>query len=217
MAASLPQKLLVEAIGTFFLMLLIGLTVSSAGPFAPLGFGAGLVALIYAGGHISGSVYNPAVAVGLVVRGLLGVREAGAFVATQVAAAVAAGGAHLLIAPPVEAIEMHVGRGFLGELLFTFALMWVICQVATSEGTRGNEAWALAIGFIVMGGAYAVGPITGASFNPAVAVGLAVVGLLEWPDVLVHLVACPLGAVLAVVAFRASTPHPQDREAPVRS
>jgi aquaporin Z len=67
------KKLLVEAIGTFFLVFTIGMTVidPGAGPLAPLAIGAALAVMIFAGGHISGGHYNPAVSFAAAIRGAL--------------------------------------------------------------------------------------------------------------------------------------------------
>jgi aquaporin Z len=64
------------------------------------------------------------------------------------------------------------------EFIFTFALAYVVLNVATAKATAGNSFYGLAIGFTVMVGAFAVGPISGGAFNPAVATGCFSLGLI---------------------------------------
>jgi aquaporin Z len=89
----------------------------------------------------------------------------------------------------------------ISEFVFTFALAWVVLNVATSRGTEGNSFYGLAIGFTVVAGAYAVGGISGAAFNPAIAVGAMVTGLLEWSNIWIYLIADLLGAATAAFTF----------------
>jgi glycerol uptake facilitator-like aquaporin len=63
---------------------------------------------------------------------------------------------------------------FLAEFLFTFALVYVVLNVATADATQGNSYFGLAIGFTVLAGAFAVGQVSGAAFNPAVAIGASI-------------------------------------------
>ena len=72
---------------------------------------------------------------------------------------------------------LDVGRSLVAEFLFTFALAYVVLNVATAKGTAGNSNYGLAIGFTVLTGAFAVGAISGGAFNPAVAVGITAMGL----------------------------------------
>jgi aquaporin Z len=125
-----------------------------------------------------------------------------AYVATQFAAAVIAG----LVVRYVGGREAHLavassGKMLVAEFLFTFALAWVVLNVATARGTDGNSFYGLAIGFTVVAGAYAVGGISGAAFNPAIAIGAMVTGLLEWSNIWIYLVADILGAAMAAYLF----------------
>jgi hypothetical protein len=66
----LLRKCIVEFIGTFFLVFVIGCVSSQAHVLlGPLAIGAALMVMIFAGGHISGGHYNPAVTLGAWIRG----------------------------------------------------------------------------------------------------------------------------------------------------
>lgn len=175
------RKLIVEAIGTFFLVLTIGLVVldPGAGALAPLAIGSVLMVMVYAGGHISGAHYNPAVTLAVFLRRRASAAELGGYWVAQVVGAVFAALATGYLKPDtvVVAADPEIGQAFVAEFLFTFALVYVILNVATARGTTGNSYFGLAIGFTVVAGAYSVGAISGGAFNPAVAIGITVLGL----------------------------------------
>jgi aquaporin Z len=98
---------------------------------------------------------------------------------------------------------------FLAELLFTFALVYVVLHTATAKATEGNSYYGLAIGFTLLVGVFAVGDISGGAFNPAVAVGISVMGLASWSSLVMYFGAQLIAAALAAVAFRVA--HPDDR------
>ena len=93
------------------------------------------------------------------------------------------------------------GRMLIAEFLFTFALAWVVLNVATARGTVGNSFYGLAIGFTVVVGAFAVGGISGGAFNPAIAVGAMVTGLFKWSNIWIYLLADFLGGAAGAFAF----------------
>ncbi len=205
-------KYIVEFIGTFFLALTIGLAAVAgvAGNLAPIAIGAGLMAMIFAGGHISGAHYNPAVTLAAWIRGVCPTRDIVPYVVAQLAAALAASLVVRHLRPDqIAAIKLFhpvAAPALLSEFLFTFALVFVILNVATAIGTRGNSFYGLAIGFTVTAGAFAVGPISGAAFNPAVAVHIALLGFISWADIWVYLVANFAGAAGAAWAFKIVNP-----------
>jgi aquaporin Z len=128
--------------------------------------------------------------------------ELGAYIVTQVVAAVLAG----LVVRYVGGHESHIhtasaGKMLVAEFLFTFALVWVVLNVATARGTDGNSFYGLAIGFTVVAGAYAVGGTSGGAFNPAIAIGAMVTGLLQWGHIWIYLIADFLGAAVAALTF----------------
>jgi aquaporin Z len=208
------NKYIAEFIGTFFLVLTVGCTVMGhgAGPLAPLAIGSALMVMIFAGGHISGGHFNPAVTLGVWLRGKCEAKDVVPYMIFQVMGAVLAafivkflkGGA--AVAP----LQPATVPALLAEFLFTFALVYVVLNVATAKSTLGNSFYGLAIGFTVLVGAFSVGNISGGAFNPAVAAGISVMGLSSWTNIWIYLVADFAGGAVAAGAFRAL--NPADRE-----
>ena len=205
----MQPKLVVEFIGTFFLVLTVGLAVANAGDLAPLAIGASLMVMIFAGGHVSGGHFNPAVSTAVFLRGKMTcAREYGAYVATQLVAGVVAALVVMLLGFDYDdAIATgDAGKMLIAEFLFTFALAWVVLNVATARGTADNSFYGLAIGFTVVVGAYAVGAISGGAFNPAVALGAMVMGLFSWGDIWIYAIATMLGGAVAAFTFLFTQP-----------
>ena len=204
------NKYLTELIGTFFLVLTVGCTVvgGGAGVIPPLAIGSALMIMVFAGGHISGGHYNPAVTLGVWIRGKCSTLDVVPYMLAQVAGAVLAAAAvkYLRSGVVVPAMTPEVGPAFLAEFLFTFALVYVVLNTATAKGNAGNSFYGLAIGMTVMTGAFAVGDISGGAFNPAVAVGISVLGLSTWANLWIYLVANLLGGVVAATTFRILNP-----------
>jgi aquaporin Z len=204
------SKYVVELIGTFFLVLTIGLVViePGAGAFAPLAIGSVLMVMIYAGGHISGGHYNPAVTLAVWMRGRCSGSDVPGYMISQFAGGIIAAFAVFLIKGDVlvEAAIISPIPSLLAEFLFTFALCFVVLNVATSKNTSGNSYFGLAIGFTVLVGAYAVGSISGGAFNPAVAVGIITMGMMDISSIWIFLVANFLGGIAAALAFNALNP-----------
>ena len=205
------NKYIAEFIGTFFLVLTIGCTGIGAGTgvIAPLAIGAALMVMVYAGGHISGGHYNPAVTLGILIRGkvqradvvpYMVAQFAGSAVAALIVSKIFRAGA------TVTPIAPHVGPALLAEFLFTFALVYVVLNAATAEGTSGNSFYGLAIGMTVMTGAFAVGDISGGAFNPAVALGLSILGISDWPNIWIYLLANFAAGAVAAVVFQLINP-----------
>lgn len=205
------KKYLVEFIGTFFLVLTIGLTVlpGAAGVIPPLAIAAALMVMIYAGGHISGAHYNPAVTVAVFLRGRCPAADIVPYWLAQIAgAAAAAFAATFLTGKTATPMDIsNVPAALLAEFLFTFALAYVILNVATAKATAGNSYYGLAISFTVLAGAFSVGAISGGAFNPAVAVGAALMKLVKFSDIWIHLSADLAGAALAALTFKGLNPE----------
>ena len=208
------NKYIAEFIGTFFLVLTIGCTVVGAGTgvIAPLAIGAALMVMVYAGGHISGAHYNPAVTVGILIRGKLQPADVVPYWIAQFAGAAVAA---LLVSKffragaAVTPMVPHIGPALVAEFLFTFALVYVVLNAATAEGTSGNSFYGLAIGMTVMTGAFAVGDISGGAFNPAVALGICILGISSWGNIWIYLLANFAAGVVAAVVFQLINPPMQ--------
>ena len=99
-------------------------------------------------------------------------------------------------------------------MIGTFFLVFVILNVATSKATEGNSYYGLAIGFTVLAGAYAVGPVSGGAFNPAVGFGPIVVDALagdgSFGNFWLYVVGPIAGGLLAVPVFRMQNPEGGD-------
>jgi aquaporin Z len=204
------NKYLAEFIGTFFLVLTIGCTVipGAAGVIAPLAIGAALMVMVFAGGHISGAHFNPAVTLAVWVRGRFDAKQVLPYWVAQVGGGVAAAFVAMYLVgksgTPTEIVNLP--QAFLAEFLFTFALAYVVLNCATAKGTLDNSFYGLAIGFTVMVGAFSVGSISGGAFNPAVAVAIGVMKLVNFSQIWLHIVADFVGALVAAFAFKALNP-----------
>ena len=204
------RKYIAEFIGTFFLVLTVGCTVNpaAAGVIPALAIGAVLMVMIFAGGHISGGHFNPAVTFAIFIRGRLELKDVVPYWLAQIAAGViAAFVAMFLVGKSGTPMEItNVPAVFLAEFLFTFALAYVVLNCATAKGTLDNSFYGLAIGFTVLAGIFAVGSISGGAFNPAVAIGAAVMKLVHFQDIWIHIVA-ELGAgLIAGLIFKFLNP-----------
>lgn len=206
------NKYVTELIGTFFLVLTVGCTVidGGSGVIPPLAIGSALMVMVFAGGHISGAHYNPAVTIAVWLRGRCDTRDVVPYILAQLIGAFLAALAVKAIRgdamASVTALAAPVGVILLAESLFTFALCFVVLNVATSKETAGNSFYGLAIGFTVMVGAFAVGGATGGAFNPAVTEGAAVLGLLAGSTLWAYFVAQFVAGALAAAVFKALNP-----------
>jgi aquaporin Z len=203
------SKYLAEFIGTFFLVATIGFAVlGGAGSMAPLAIGSALMVMIFAGGHVSGAHYNPAVTLAVCLRGKCPPTDVVPYWVAQIAAAVAASLVVLFVqgGPKEPAVAPNVVHALIVEFLYTFALCYVVLNVATAKGTEGNSFYGLAIGFTVLAGAYSVGHISGGAFNPAVAVGITIMQLKPLASIWIYFVANFAAAVCAALAYKAIHP-----------
>jgi aquaporin Z len=200
------KKYLVEFIGTFFLVATVGAAVRSGAALGPLAIGSALMVMVYAGGHISGGHYNPAVTLGVWLRGKCDTRDVAPYWIAQLAAAVVAAfvvnyvAGRAAGAPPLHGTVPSL----IAEFLATFALVWVVLNVATAKATAGNSFYGLAIGFTLFMGAVSVGGVSGGALNPAVGLGVFLMKLENFHQLLVYLVADMAGGAVAALAFKAT-------------
>ena len=201
------KKLLVEFIGTFFLILTVGLSVfsSGSGVIPAIAIGFVLMVMVYAGGHVSGAHYNPAVSLAAAIRGALSWKDLLPYwVAQLLGGALAAYIASLLVVvTPAEAqVKFCIPVLIAAEVLFTFALCYVVLHTATDKDTEGNSFYGLAIGATVTVGAFATAGLCFGAFNPAVALGLLTMGTACWKIAGITALANLVGAALAGYVYK---------------
>ena len=203
------KNLVTEFIGTFFLVLTVGLTMLNGSPMAPLAIGCSLMIMVYMGGHISGGHYNPAVSFGLMLRGKLPAKDFVPYVLAQIAGAIVAA---LVVSStmgrsfaPEPATTASAMQALAIEILYTFALVLVVLNTATHAAVKGNSFYGLAIGFTIVVAAFAGGPISGGAFNPAVGIGPTIVHVMKgsgtWQYLWLYIVGPLAGGALAAGVF----------------
>ena len=202
-------RLLTEFVGTFIFLSTIALS-GPIGPLAPLVIGLALTAMVYMGGHVSGAHYNPAVSFGLFLRKVIALRTMLLYWITQLVAGSLAFVFAFLIGAHSSGI--HPGAGvywqsaIAAEIVFTTGLVLVVLNVAATKETAGNSYYGLAIGFTVAAGAFVVGPLSGAAFNPAVGFSATLGGVLfshgTWSDLWIYVVGPFAGAGIAAAVHR---------------
>ena len=200
------KKYLVEFIGTFFLVFTVGMAVRGHADLAPLAIGASLMVMIFAGGHVSGGHFNPAVTLAVFVRGKCDPKDVVPYWVAQFAAGLVAAlvVTFLFGGKPAGGPALHgTVPSVIVEFLFTFALAWVVLNVATAKGTSGNSFYGLAIGMTVMTGAVAVGGVSGGAFNPAVGLGVFTMGLESAKQLGLYLGSDLAGGLVAALAYKA--------------
>lgn len=208
----LAKSCVAEFIGTFFLCSTIALCGANPAdtPMAPIAIGFSLMVGIFALGHVSGAHFNPAVTLGVWMRGKIDPVGAGFYVVTQIVAAFIAGGIMRPIAedagynsgyPAVNTVaDVNAGSALVLEFLFTFLLVTVILNTATTKATANNSFYGLAIGSVVTAGAYSAGSVSGGAFNPAVGIALpAVHGVGK--DIWIYIVGPLFGGAAAAGVF----------------
>ena len=159
---------------------------------------------IFSGGH-----FNPAVTLGVWVRGKIGMPDVVGYWIAQVLGGILAAliGTRLLgdisgAAGITTGGVFDVLNGGIAELLGTFALVWVVLHSTTAKGTEGNSFFGLAIGFTVMACAYGLGGVTGGAFNPAVAIGASLAEMTDWGNIGTFLVGQLAAGALAAITFK---------------
>lgn len=205
----LMQKLVMEFIGTMFLVLAVGLTGN------PLAIGLMLMVMVYMGGHVSGAHYNPAVSLAVFLRGKSTSADMLQYWIAQVLGGFVAAIVHWLLRDatfaPTPGADVALWQALLAEILFTFALASVVLNVATTKKLAGNWIYGLAIGLTVTAAAFCAGGISGGAFNPAVATGpilwQGLQGGSGWGDLALYWIGPLVGGALAAVVFRYLQPE----------
>jgi len=181
--ANMKARLASEFIGTFFLVLTVGLNVIGKSNAPVFSIAASLMCMIFALGRVSGAHFNPAVTLAVLARGTpgLGPREALYYWTVQFVAG-ACGAIMYTILEHGKTFPLAVGKGFhwahvaVAEILFTFLLCYVVLAVATTKKAK-TQFFGLAVGSCVTAGGIAIGTISGGVLNPAVAFGVALTSL----------------------------------------
>ena len=202
------NKYIIEFLGTFFLVLIIGLSQN------PVAIGLGLAVLVYMGAHISGAHYNPVVSLAMLINDQIELKEFSFYLASQLLGSVVATYFIMLLGNDFEVISNtnDISSFFLAEILFTFLLVFVILNVALNKNLKGNQFYGLAIGLTVTAGAFAVGNISGGVFNPAVSFGPSLFSFID-PQVvgtnvsssdffIYYLISGTIGSVIASYLYK---------------
>ncbi len=205
------KKYLTEFIGTFFLVMTVGMCVidPGAGVMAPLAIGSALMIMVYAGGHISGGHYNPAVTLAVWLRGKCPASDVGPYMGSQILGSLIASVIVLQLKnhPAMNPSDMGTLNALLAEFIGTFALAYVVLNTATSKDTAGNSNYGLAIGFTVMTMAYGLGGVSGGAFNPAVATGITLMHIVSASSFWVYFIGNFAGGALAALTFNFINPE----------
>jgi aquaporin Z len=216
---SLTATLVAEFVGTFLLIFTVGCNVLSANAvWAGVSIASVLMVSIYALGGISGANFNPAVTLSLALATTMGKEEikmdwgkAASYMGVQVLAGVLAAFSYGALF--MDSFNLGPAKGFsyieagLCEMLYTFMLCFVVLNVATAKNLSGNQYYGLAIGFVIVAGAYGAGAVSGGCFNPAVAIGIDLASFMKGFGACLVYVPCELvGAALAAALFRVVRP-----------
>jgi aquaporin Z len=200
-----------EFIGTFFLVLTIGLVTiepHNIGLWAPLAIGSILAAMVYAGGHVSGGHYNPAVSLAVYLSNKLNSKDLWRYWAAQFIGGVVAAFVVIYLKGGLvnHPIDLQAPKALIVEFLFTFALCYVVLNVAVARATAGNSYFGWAIGLTLIVAAYAIGTLSSAALNPAVAVGTTILNASHWSNLWIYFLANLLGGAAAAWVFKAAHP-----------
>ncbi|NOT37593.1 MAG: porin [Saprospiraceae bacterium] len=200
------KRLVVEFIGSFFISLVVCMTAYSANPqFAALASGFVLAGLMYASGHLSGAHFNPAVSIAVFLRGKMNLNVVPMYILSQCAGSIVAAIIALLLISNQTITPIHLEskplEGILAEFIGTFAIVYVLLNVATSKVTLGNDYYGIAIGLTLTACSFALGGVSGAAFNPAVSLAICFSKISTFSNLWIYWVGEILGGVLAAVVF----------------
>mmetsp|Transcript_46606 Transcript_46606/g.120682 ORF Transcript_46606/g.120682 Transcript_46606/m.120682 type:complete len:455 (-) Transcript_46606:48-1412(-) len=182
----LPEKCISEFLGTYMLVLTVGLNVLGKSPAGAFSIAASLMCMIYALGDVSGAHFNPAVTIAIAAskRGAMPVSDIVPYICSQLAGGVFGAftysmlylGASFPIGPHGDIRWTQIA---VAEVIFTFVMCYVVLAVAVSAKTAAPQFFGLAIGSCITVGGFAIGGISGGSLNPAVSVGVSAAQILN--------------------------------------
>jgi len=208
------KQMISEFLGTFFLVLTVGLNVLGSSPAPALSIGASLMVMVYALGGVSGAHFNPAVTTALTLAGKSPAGDIPHYMAAQLLGGLAAGLTYTSLVG--KAVPLAPGAGYswsdaaFAEIVYTFVLCFVVLNVATLSGqhlTNGGKAkqmYGFAIGFCIVVGGYAIGAVSGGSLNPAVSFALDTSNAMKggtWMNCVPYTCFEVIGAAAAAGAF----------------
>lgn len=201
------KKYLAEFIGTFFLVFTVDSVIlyCKEDVIGAIAVGFILMVMVYASGRISGGHYNPAVSFACAIRGVLPYRQLLPYWIAQIAGALTASFTALPFMPAkvLPRIAYTPAELVIGEFLFTFVLCWVVLLTTTSDKTKGNSYYGLAIGATVTVGIFAIGGVLGyGTFNPAVSLSLYFIKTGYWVFLTYSVFASFAGSVVASKVFK---------------
>lgn len=208
------KKYIAEFIGTFFLVLVVSMVTLTKvqSDIQPIAVGVTLMVMIFANGHLSGAHFNPAISLAFYLRSKITGMEFLFYGVVQIIGGVGAAFiASLLVSVKLKQIPLPfadvplffgIGQAFAAEAIGTFALTWVVLNVATSKALDGNNFYGLAIGLTQTAMIYAFGSVSGGFFNPAIAAGLSAIQLINYQNFWIYLLACSIGATFAAYTFK---------------
>lgn len=198
------KRLIVEALGTFILMFTIVMSLD------PLAIGLVLAVLVYIFGHISGAHFNPAVTVAMMVNKKISIEEGAKYIAAQFAGAFLGILTSYIVLDqyfiPTISSENTFIEALIVEVVFTFALVLVIFNVAVNEKTKNNQYYGLAIGLILFVAASSGALVSGGAFNPAIGITPHILKFetigQNWVSIVLYIMGPLLGAVGAALFNR---------------
>ena len=173
-----------EFVGTYLLVFTVAVCGIAANGFGGTAIGALLAVLVYSFGPVSGGHFNPAVSFACGLTRKTPWPQVIAYILLQISAGLVAGIAcHEIFEQPLG-VSPKAPFGFWDaaflEALYTLMLCFVVLNVCTSRSNNPdkdqNHYFGLAIGLVIIAGGHAAGGISGGIFNPAVSLGLEIVG-----------------------------------------
>lgn len=216
----LASKFLSEFLGTYMLVLTVGLNVIGGSKAPVFSIAAALMCMIFALGAVSGANFNPAVTLCLAITGrdkVLPAKDVPMYMAAQLVGGISAGFTYMAMEggktfPLAPGKGYTLGQAAFAEIVFTFLLCYVVCAAATAKNNDLSQYFGLAIGSCVTAGGYAIGAVSGGSLNPAVSFGISTCHAVNGGGILnavFYTIFEFIGGAIAAVLFKFVT-HPTD-------